>query len=221
MVAVADTHAVALRSAADLVSADHVLPVAPALSSLFPESGLVRGRVISCCGPAARSLALAIAAAAVSGGCWLAIIDLEDLPAEALAEAGVPPHRVVSVSAGSSTAEAVGAALDGFELIIIGARSMSEQLARRVAQRIRSREAVVVVVGNESRSGDLVFSTVDPIWTGIGRGTGRLVSRRVRVERSGRRTPRPITCDLHLPATSGGPGPIEEVSAPEPRLRTV
>ncbi len=224
MVALADNHAMPVRSAASLSLGDHVLPVSPELLPLFPEGGLVRGRTVSCSGPAARSLALSIVMAAITGGRWLALVNLDDLPAEALMEFGIPLHRVVSVSSGSSTAEVIGAVLDGFEMVIISSGSISSALARRVAQRVRSREAVVITVG-ESRSSavspDLEFSTSDPLWSGIGWGTGRLVSRRVRVERSGRRAQRPLILDLSLPAPSGVLIPSEEVGTLGTRLRMV
>lgn len=222
MVALADNLAIPVRSAASLIGDDRVLPVPSELAQLFPEGGLLRGRILRCSGPAARSVALAMSSAAVSTGRWLALIDVDDLPAEALVEFGIPLDRVVSVSSGSSTAEVIGAVLDGFEVVIIGSASMSQGLARRVAQRVRSREAVMIAIaGSGALPVDLELITVDPHWSGIGRGTGRLVSRQVRVERAGRRSPRSVAVDLVLPAESGAISLAEEVSAPTPRLRMV
>jgi hypothetical protein len=208
MAAFADIQSMPVRPAASLAVGERVLPVADALTPLFPEGGLVRG--------------LALVARSIVEGRWLAIVGCDDLSAEALVESGIPLRRVVSASPGRSLIDAAGAVLDGFEVVIIDAALIAHSAVHRIAQRVRSRDAVVVLVGAASGGvqTDIAFTTHDPAWEGIGWGTGRLVARRVRVERAGRRTPRPITRDLWLPAQHSAID-VEEVTAAASRLRMV
>lgn len=222
MAAFADIQSMPVRPAASLAVGERVLPVADALASLFPEGGLSRGQMVACAGPAARSLALALVARSVVDGRWLAIVGCDDLSAEALVESGIPLRRVVSASPGRSCIDATGAVLDGFEVVIIDAALIAHSAVHRIAQRVRSRDAVVIVVGAASGGvqTDIALTTHDPAWEGIGWGTGRLVARRVRVERAGRRTPRPIARDLWLPAQHSAID-VGEVAAASSRLRMV
>ena len=76
---------------------ERVLPVAERVTELFSEGGLVRGRVLSCRGMAATSASLALVAAAVAAGSWLAVIDVPTLGLDAASELGVPLERIVAI----------------------------------------------------------------------------------------------------------------------------
>src|SRR4051795_8403730 len=103
------------------------LPLADPLQPLFPDGALARGRTVACCGVAATSLAIALAAEATVAGAWLAVVDVPWLGVEAVAELGVPLERLVRVdpgeaagtgSYGGAWADLVAAVLDGFEVVV-------------------------------------------------------------------------------------------------------
>ena len=205
--------AAGVRHGVGPLSTERVLPVPEAATPLFPEGGLVRGRTLACAGHAGRSLGLALVAPAIAAGAWLAVVDLDDLGAEAMAEADVPLRRVVRVAASAGGAdparwaERVGAVLDGFDVVLLPDRRLPEGLWRRLGQRIRSSGAVVVVLAPSAPalSVDTVLTAERSAWVGIGLGAGRLLGRRVEVVRDGRRSPRPLATRVWLPHPSGRP----------------
>jgi hypothetical protein len=212
MAATADLAAeLAARIAASPTSArDRTLPVDPVLGALLPDAGLVRGRTLGCAGPAAWTLACCLVAEAVRAGSWLAVIGAPDLGIEAAAELGVPLERMVVIDVDGSPAvwaERVAAAADGFEVILTGAPTGAERVARRVRQRVQSNGSVLVAadVATPTVGCDLDLVTTEPAWAGIGQGHGRLVARRVRVRVAGRRAPRPVERELLLPDPDGRP----------------
>ena len=230
---------VSALSAATLAS-ERTVPVDAVFAALFGhtgpgvEAGLVRGQVIACTGQAAATIALGLAAEAVRKGAWLVVVDVPWLGVEAAAELGVPLERLVGVDtsvSGSPTAwvEAMGAAADGFDLIITSVPRVSAASARRVQQRVKARGAVLLTLspgatvaspdrrlpsgatvapnGNAASSHllvpDLEIDAVDVEWTGLGAGHGHLSGRRVRAIAIGRRWPRPRSAALWLPGPSG------------------
>lgn len=175
------------------------LAVIESLASVLPD-GLVRGRSVLCSGDAALSLALAIVAGASRGGSWLAVFGLGDLSLLAAHEQGVALERAVLVSSPSSPTQwsaALGAAVEGFELLLV---EVSARIpvgeARKVQQRVLARRAVLVLVDVDGRHArqpvfqpDVVLHTVTTHWRGIGHGHGHVREREVMVEVSGRRVP--------------------------------
>lgn len=209
----------AVTTLADMVPRhDRTLPVDEAISALFPAAGLQRGHLVGCTGPAALSLGLAVVARAATAGAWVAAVGMPTLGVEAAAEAGVPLARLVLVdidesqpttSWAASWAERVGAAADGFEIILTTPPPGAERVLRKVRQRLQARGAVLVVIGPIERMGcdvELVTSTEE--WLGIGVGHGALVGRRVGVTANGRRSPRPVRAELWLPGPDGRVGAV-------------
>lgn len=94
---------------------ERTLPVPDDCRELFAEGGLVRGRVLSCVGPAATTMALRVVSAAVDAGGWLAVIDLPTLGLDAASELGVALERVVAIDTTrrSSRAAAEKSSVDG------------------------------------------------------------------------------------------------------------
>ena len=193
------------------------LPVVEPLASLLPAGSLVRGQAVSCCGVAAPSLALALAVEATAAGAWLAVVGMPWLGVEAAAELGIPLQRLVRVDPGDSDwADVTAAVLDGFEVVITPIpRRLRAAPLRRVQARVKAREAVFVAVGDPSPLvADVVIESSTPKWEGIEHGWGHLRGRRVTVEVSGRRVPRPRRADVWLPAPGGGvSGASEEPAA--------
>ena len=209
---------------------DRTVPVDEPFASMLPDGGLQRGRVVGCDGPAAVSAAVALVAGAVRAGSWVLLLDASTVGLEALAELGVPLHRVVAVATGSGPAawaERVAAAADGFELILTVPPRGAERVERRVRQRLHARGAVLVSVGvataTHSVGCDITVTTTAPRWVGIGQGHGRLVAREVDVVVAGRRIPRPAQRTLWLPGPDGRvtvASPAEPVvGTPEPLER--
>lgn len=186
---------------------------------MLPDAGLVRGRVVGCAGPAAMSLALALAARATTTGSWLAVVGVPMLGVEAVAELGVPLSRLVTIDSDgrpAAWAERVGAAADGFDLILTRPPAGADRVVRKVRQRLQARGVVLIAVGPTSPGigCDVEFTTTATAWDGLGQGHGSLVGRRATVRVSGRRVPRPVEYELWLPGPNGR---VTAVSRPEGR----
>jgi hypothetical protein len=205
--------ALAERMAPLALARERTLPVAAAFGELFVERGLVRGRSFACSGPAATSLALALAAPAVASGSWLATIDVPTIGLDAASEFGVALERVVAVCTGDQPdqqavrwPDVVAAAADGFDLLITRIPvGVSPSAVRKVATRVRQRDVVMLVLGDPgalSCDGVLDAGTVE--WAGLGDGHGYLERRQLVVEASGRRLHGRRRCRLTLPAHVAG-----------------
>lgn len=202
---------------------ERTLPVHEALAPLLPDGALVRGRSFGCEGVTATSLALALAAEATAGGAWLGVVDVPWLGVEAAAELGVPLERLVRVDPGAARAgdraaawaELLAAVLDGFDLVItrVPART-NAGVVRRVQTRMQSRGSVVIVVGVAGAwSPDVTLRTTQANWEGVADGHGYLRARRVAIETTGRRVPRPRRAELWLPGPGGALAPVTPVIA--------
>lgn len=199
---------------------DRTIPVDEPLATMLPDGGLQRGRVIGCDGPAAVSLACGVVAGAARAGSWVLLLGASMIGLEALAEYGVPLHRVVAIEAGASPvvwAERLAAAVDGFELIVTVPPRGAERFERKLRQRLQARGAVLVPVGptgGQVIGCDITVTTASPRWIGIGQGHGRLVAREVDVVVAGRRVSRPVRRTLWLPGPDGRVQAASPVASP-------
>lgn len=185
---------------------DRTVPVAEPIASLLPDGGFRRGWVVGCRGPAAVSLVGAVTAAASQAGSWVLLAGLRSIGLEALADQGVPLHRVVAVDPGPTAAtwaERVIAGIDGFDIVVSSPPPGAARVERRVRQRLQARGAVLITVDSTEVGHDLELSTGSPDWVGLERGYGRLVARRVDVTVSGRRAVRPVRGSFRLPGPDG------------------
>jgi hypothetical protein len=176
--------------------------VSEAFAELFPERGLVRGRTLACSGPAATSLALALAAPAVVAGSWLATIDVPTIGLDAASEFGIALERVVAVRTDATRwPDVVAAAADGFDILIARVPAdASPSAMRKVTTRLRQRDVVMLVLGDPGPlSCDGVLTAGGAEWIGLGDGHGHLQRRRLVVEASGRRLHGRRRCRLTLP----------------------
>jgi len=211
-----DLTGLAERIAPVSLARERTLPVPPVLADLFPEGGLVRGRWLSCSGPSATSLALALVAPAIAAGGWLALIDLPTIGLDAASEYGVPLERIVRIDTAGPAAgtavppgdphhrrwpEVVAAAADGFDVLIVRVPAhLPPAVLRKLSTRVQRRGAVVVVLGDPgSMACDVELDTVSATWTGVVGGAGHLAERRVTVGSSGRRMPGRCRRELLLP----------------------
>lgn len=170
------------------LAAEQVLALPAPLDELVPERGLRRGSVLAVEGPAATSMALALAAELTATGSWVATVGVATMGLLAASELGVDLARclVVTVDDGRHWAEAVAALIGAVDLIITRTPAgVRQREARRVVARARERGSVVVSLpgGDASLSPDRRFRTSASAWVGLTPGRGRLVARRVRVAR--------------------------------------
>ena len=204
----ASPHGIERLGAARLAT-ERTLPLDPVLGALLGSEGLVRGQAVACRGPAARSLAIAASASAVVLGSWIAVLGVDDLGVEAVADAGLPLERLVRVRPGSDGVRAWAdlclAALDGFELLLTSPPGrVPAPLATAIRRRLRSRAGCLLVIGDpRGLEVDVELSSATPSWQGIGTGTGRLADRCVEVRASGRRVHRGGAAVVSLPGSDG------------------
>ncbi|HVX17713.1 MAG TPA: hypothetical protein VHA73_06750 [Acidimicrobiales bacterium] len=208
------------------LAGERALVVAPELRGLFPD-GLRRGTAVGVVGDAAVSLTLALAAEATRTGSWLAVLGAPWLAWPAAAELGVAIERTVAVAdpGAERWAEAAGALLDGFDLVVAvhgpGRQRVRAAEARRLAGRARQQGSVLVPLPDPfgerceawPESTDLHCRADTAEWIGIGSGHGHLTGRRVQVEVGGRRVPRPRRAELWLPGASGDMAVVEPVAS--------
>src|SRR5690606_9088240 len=160
------------------------LPVAPPLARLLPGGGLRRGSTVAVpSGPAATSLLFALLAEASAEGAWAAVVGRPELGLVAAAEAGVRLGRLALVpDPGADLVAVTVALLDGVDVVAVaGAERAGVRAAdrQRLAARARQRGAVLVALGSWPGA-DLELGCTDAGWRGLGAGSGRLRTRRVR-----------------------------------------
>lgn len=179
------------------------LVVPDALSPLFPARGLERGSVCRIAGDARVSLAHALVSSATQAGSWLAMVNHMHAGLSSMHEFGVALQRVVCVQVphGPAWPRAVGALVDGFDIVLVCDPHCGAADARRIVSRARAQSSVVLVLGDardlpvdieiSSRTLDWDFST-------------HAASRTVQVVAQGRRMPAARSCRVALPHADGG-----------------
>ncbi|WP_188484539.1 hypothetical protein [Cellulomonas carbonis] len=162
-----------------------LLPVAPGLDALLPAGGLARGSTVVVDG--STSLVLALLAQASAEGAWVALVGLPDAGVLAAHQLGLALDRVALVPApGADAPTVVAALLDGFDAVVVGpAAVLADADRRRLAARARERSAVLVPT-TPWPGAHVVLDAAGAHWEGLGRGHGRLRSRRLTVRRTGR-----------------------------------
>jgi hypothetical protein len=206
---------VAERSRPISLAKAHTLPVLDPLTGLLPDGALPRGITVSVGGPAAASLALALAAAPTVSGGWAALVGVPGAGLAAAAELGVALERVAVIDPPEPAAwpGVVAALLGAFDLVLVApGHRIAHQAVRRLAARARERGSVLVPVtgpagrfaGSWPEAPELRLGVTAAHWDGLGWGHGHLRSRRVTVEATGRRgLARPRRVELLLPGPSG------------------
>lgn len=213
-----------LREVADrarpvVLAGERVLPVVPALASLFPDGGLRRGSTVAVGGgPASTSLALALVAASSSLGSWCAAVGWPSLGLAAARELGVALERFPLVAWPSSVGDGptiVAALLDALDVVLVrppGRLRLGD--VRRLVARARERGAVLVFVGGavgDVEGADVRLTTAAAEWHGLGPGHGHLAGRLADVVSGGRgAAARERRVRVWLPAPQGGVVPAPE-----------
>lgn len=190
-----------------------VLPALPAIAPLLPGGVLRPGTVVSVTGSA--SLALALLAGPSRAGAWCAAVGVPGLGLLAAAEQGIDLDRLVLVAGpGAAWATVVATLVEALDVVLVGpSRDRSAADVRRLAARVREREAVVVALG-EWPGADVRLAQTRCRWDGLGVGHGQLRARRVEVQAGGRgAAARPRSAVLWLPAASGRAEPVVAAAA--------
>jgi hypothetical protein len=144
------TNLKALLGQTSVLARDRTMPLGKPFEDMFPGAMLVRGEVISLCGLAEVSLALALAATSTQLGSWLAVIEHPDrfeVGAGAADELGVVVDRTVIVSLPADPslrfADVMATLIEGFDVVIVSAElPLSPAVGRRLQARLRTRGGV-------------------------------------------------------------------------------
>ncbi len=190
-----------------------------ALGVLLPEGSIRRGTVIAVHGHGSVTLAVALAAEASRRGSWVAAVGAADLGVSALAERGVDLSRWALIDLptatrdGSLTADVLGAAVGGFDLVLLGpAVRVGNATARRLLARTREHgTSLICALGGKASEHvatglqpELSMMIEQTLWTGIDDGHGRLLARQAEVTVGGRgAASRPRRMLMWLPSADG------------------
>ncbi|WP_156869976.1 hypothetical protein [Sporichthya polymorpha] len=163
------------------------------------------------------SLVLALLAEASAAGSWCVLVGAPGLGLAAAAEVGIDLSRFALVPApGQNWARAVGALLDGFDLVVARPPAdLAPAEARALTARARHHGTVLVSLGPWPGA-QVRLTPVHSRWEGLGNGHGRLSARRLRVSATGRGTAggRTRSAELWLPAADGTPAALEAAFVP-------
>ncbi|RDI43564.1 hypothetical protein [Nocardia mexicana] len=164
-----------------------LLPVPPPLAEILPEGGLRRGTVMSYAG-VAGPLAGIVAAVTASGG-NVALSGVPQLNPHAVVEMSGDLNRMYFVpDPGDDHAEVLGVLVDGFDLVVAGARGLAlpPSRARAIAARARASGCSVILTGGIRWQGSgLRIVTRVVGYEGIERGCGRVTRLRFNIQAHG------------------------------------
>lgn len=165
-------------------SGARVLPVHPALAGLLPSGVLDRGATLVVNG--STSLVLAMLAEASQAGSWAALVGLPRVGVLAAHQLGLDLGRLVLVPApGPDGPTVVAALIDGVDVVVVGDVALADADRRRLSARARERGAVLVST-TPWAGAQVTLEAEMASWEGLGRGEGRLRSRRLTVRGGGR-----------------------------------
>lgn len=189
----------------DPLSDARVLPVHPSLTGLLPGGALERGSTIVVGG--STSLVLALLAQASREGSWAAFVGLPRVGVLAAHQLGLDLSRLVLVPApGPDGPTVLAALLDGVDVVVTGDVALTDADRRRLSARARERGALLV--STMPWPGAHVTLTAQVArWEGLGRGEGRLRSRRLVVRGGGRgAAARGWSAEVVVPPPAGAAG---------------
>jgi len=183
---------VGLRSGAASAD-DNLVPLAADLASLFPGGGLRRGSTVVVergSLPGAMSTCLALLSGPSAAGSWCAVVGMPEIGLVAAAGAGIALERLCLVPGpGSRWAPVTAAALDGFDLVLLGLRrGAGRSEARSLEAHARERGSVLVVLGDGwPVTPDVRVAVASRRWYGMAAGHGHLAGCETDIVVGGRR----------------------------------
>ena len=174
-----------------VLARDRTFPIVDELSGLFADRGVRRGSTIGVAGNAAVSLAVALSVGVSRSGGWVVAVGLPSVGSLAASELGAELSRWAFIDRpGNQAGDVLHALVASVDLVLVGPGiKLRTGHGRRIVARMRERGTSVIAVDNprlfNSRA-DVSLRTKRTAWTGIGSGHGRLISRRVEIEATGR-----------------------------------
>jgi hypothetical protein len=174
-----------------VLARDRTFPVVDELSGLFADRGIRRGSTIGVAGNAAISLAVALSVGVSRSGGWVVAVGLPSVGSLAASDLGAELSRWAFIDRpGNQAGDVVHALAASVDLVLVGPGiKLHTGHGRRIVARMRERGTSVIAVDNprlfDSRA-DVSLRIKQATWTGIGSGHGRLISRRVEIEATGR-----------------------------------
>lgn len=184
------------RDISAAIASGELLPVPESLTGILP--GLAPGSVASIEG--GTSLTIAIAAAAMESHRWCAVVQLPHLGWQAAHGMGLALDRTVAIPAtGPGAASVLGAAVDGFDVIIMGqCPALNHRERHAITSRLRARGGLLLTTGPWEGAATRMLVRQRP-WSGADRGAGHLMRQRFEVTVSGRgHLAAEPTCELEL-----------------------
>lgn len=165
------------------------LPLTPAIAALLP-SGVRPGSVVRVEGSTALMLEVAVENS--RRGAWTALMGMPTVGVLAAARRGIDLSRVALVPhPGIHAPQAVGAAIEGMEMVLVGsAVALSDADRRRLAARAKERSVVIVAAGPWGQA-QATLRVEHSQWRGLGDGQGRLRERSLTVLVSTKHDARP------------------------------
>jgi hypothetical protein len=180
-----------------------ILPVLPALRTLLPAGGLVKGSVVSV--NRYGLLCLALLAGASAAGAWCGVAGLPEFGVAAAAAAGADPDRLLLVPGpGERWPQVVACLLDGCEVVVVRPPAQPPgQVRQRLEAVLRRNKGVMLAIGGWEGA-PVRLHVAWQRWTGLADGYGRLRACRAEVVAEGRGAAgRPRRQWLWLPAPDG------------------
>ena len=173
------------------LAGSRLLPLTEPWCDVVPAGGLRRGSTVvvqSAAGLGGLSLALSLVSEASTQGYWAAVVGVDDPGVVAIADLGVDLRRVLFVPRPRCAwAESAADLLDGVDLLVVRPPSrVAHGVARRLADRVRERSAVLIMLSEPTSPwplpADLSFDVTSSRWE----VSSRLECRSATVRVSGR-----------------------------------
>lgn len=124
---------------------------------------------------------------------WCGAVGMPELGVEAAHEWGVDLGRLVLVPQAGAWLETVAALIEGLDVVLAPAPAqIAPAAAQRLAARLRSRSATLVVVGDWPRPQAAIRSRT-LAWYGLGKGHGHIAGQRIEVSVSAGHVQRRVT----------------------------
>ena len=209
-----------------VLARDRTFPIVDELSGLFADRGVRRGSTIGVAGNAAVSLAVALSVGVSRSGGWVVAVGLPSVGSLAASELGAELSRWAFIDRpGNQAGDVIHALAASVDLVLVGPDiKLRTGYGRRIVARMRERGTSVIAVGNprlfDSRV-DVSLRIKQAAWTGIGSGHGRLISRRVEIEATGRgANASPRQQLLWLPDRKGRLSVIDQSNGPRNSSRS-
>ena len=191
-------------------------PVVGELADLFTDGGIRQGSTVEVTGVAAMSLASALTIAVSHSGGWIGAVGLPMLGSSAASDLGIKFSRWAFVDhPGDQVGPVIHALMAGVDLILVGPDiKLRADHGRKIVARMRDKGTSIITVGKATLCNlrpDLCLKVSRAAWTGIGRGRGHLVSRKIEIELVGRGADSNLRRELvWLPNKEGRLNPVDQ-----------